>query len=167
MASLFDQNDEFLLAELAPTHTVKELVAKWEDDRIGYYEMYNFLRLKGIKAKKEPKHKLAGALRNKSAKGLHISQKIAQILEMSKQGKCVNVIAFELKLTPNYVNRMRQVYGVTDKDEFNREMFAKVENVLARSRQYDEPAYLSALVLYGWTKGKYNYWRKIKKAAKK
>jgi hypothetical protein len=46
-------------------------------------------------------------------------------------------------------------------------MFAKVENVLARSRQYDEPAYLSALVLYGWTKGKYNYWRKIKKAANK
>ena len=156
-----DKEDYDLIEALAPDLTVRELAEKWETTTTN---INNVLRRIGVKAKPAPREKKGGQLLHKALKGQHISPRIAKILELSEKKQGINAIAKELGVTPNYVSRIREVYGMTDRDEYARDMIGRIDSILARSKQYDEPAYLSALVLYGWTKGKYNYWRKMKKS---
>jgi plasmid maintenance system antidote protein VapI len=158
------KEDYDLIEALAPDLTVRELAEKWETTTTN---VNNVLRRIGVKAKPAPYDAKPLALRHKALKGQHISPRVAKILELTDKKRSINAIAQELGLTANYVSRIREVFGKADKDEHTAEMIKRIDRILARSEQKDEPAYVSALVLYGWTKGKYNYWRAIKKAANK
>jgi len=151
------------LEELAPLFTVRQLAEKLE---VTTTTINNALRRIGIKAKPAGDNAKAAALRHKSLKGQHVSPRIAKILELSEQKHGINSIAKQLGITPNYVSRIREVYGMTDKDEYTRQMLAKVDEAQERAKQTGDPIFVAALCLHGWTKGKYNYWRR-KKAANK
>jgi transposase-like protein len=161
--SAIDKDDYYLIEALAPDLTVRELAEKWE---VSPNVMRSWLWRNSITAKPEPAARKGGALWHKSLKGQHISPRIAEIIEHSKRGIEINEIAKSVKSTPNYVCRIQEIYGLTDRDKFYDEMMKKVDRIGVFASSHETTKEHAALVLYGWTKGKYHYWRR-KKAANK
>lgn len=105
-----------------------------------------------------------GVSRALAEKGQFKSAKVQRIIELGILGYHENSIAAELKVSVDYVKRMLQVHRVRENDELE-QMRRKIKHAEETKQIYRNSTANALCAMYGFSKGKAQYWiNKVKVA---